>query len=140
MFVLLDTNILIDALLRRAPWHAEAAVILQLSATRPLDLAVSSLSVANLFYIGRRIVGAEQARLNVRQCLADFVVLSVDRQTLAKADEMPGTDFEDNVQMAVATRAGVDFIVTRDSRGFVNSPVAACSPAEFLQRHAQVPP
>lgn len=140
MLVVLDTNVLLDSLFRRIPWNADADAILRLGASVPLDLAVSTLSVSNLFYIGRRIVGTDRARESVRQCLADFVVLPVDRRTLAKADEMPGVDFEDNIQMSVAALAVADVIVTRDPQGFATSAVAVCSPHEFLQKHAQGPP
>ena len=57
MRVLLDTNVLLDSLLQRVPWHVEADAILRQAKPGILELSVVALSLANLFYIGRRIVG-----------------------------------------------------------------------------------
>ena len=132
MRVWLDPNVVLDALLRRPPWHAEAATIVDASEQGRLVCAVVSLSIANLFYIGRRIVGLPQARRDVRICLQTFEVLPVDRGTLEAADVLPGSDFEDNIQIAAAVAAAVDAIVTRDPAGFSASPVTVLTPAQLL--------
>jgi predicted nucleic acid-binding protein len=63
MRALLDTNVLLDSLLGRPPWHADADTIMRQAQPGVLDLVISALTVANLFYIGRRLVGvARQAR------------------------------------------------------------------------------
>ena len=49
------------------------------------------------------------------------------------ADALPGTDFEDNIQIAVATAAALDAIVTRNVEDFDHSPSPVWTPAEFLQ-------
>ena len=54
-------------------------------------------------------------------------------------DSMPGSDFEDNLQIAFAMEAGLDAIVTRDLKGFVGSPVAVMTPAELLARISKAP-
>ena len=61
MRVLLDTNILLDVLLKRLPWEAEAAAIWQASEESRLMASVTSLSVANMFYVARRHAGLEKA-------------------------------------------------------------------------------
>ena len=48
MQVLLDTNILLDVLLKRLPWEAKAAAIWQASAESRFECSVTSLSVAGL--------------------------------------------------------------------------------------------
>jgi len=42
-------------------------------------------------------------------------------------------DFEDAVQIASALASGLDFIVTRDVKDFVNSSIRVMSPAEFVK-------
>ena len=139
MRVLLDTNVLLDSLLQRAPWHVEADEILRQAKPGVLDLSVVALSLANLFYIGRRIVGTEQARADVRRVALTFDVLAVDRTTILQADALPGSDFEDNIQIAAATNAALTAIVTRDPSGFAQSPIPAWSPAELLDRLKNAP-
>ena len=139
MRALLDTNVILDSLLQRAPWHVEADAILQAVAQGRLTCAATTLSIANLFYVGRRIVGGVQARSDVRKCLNAFEILPVDRQTLTDAEALVGSDFEDNIQIAAAVLQGVDAIVTRDPSGFSQSPLPVLSPAELLQQLSRQP-
>ena len=134
MRVLLDTDVLLDSLLQRTPWHLESDEILRRAAGGEVHLAVVSLTLANLFYVGRRIVGAERARAEVRRVVMTFEVLSVDRQTILDADSLPGADFEDNIQMAAALTAAVDAIVTRNTQDFSASTIPVLTPPELLSR------
>lgn len=95
------------------------------------------LSIANLFYIGRRLVGTDQARTDVQTCLHTLQILAVDRQTLLDADALAGSDFEDNIQIAAAVATGLDAIVTRDQSGFSHAPIPVWTPSDLLQRLAQ---
>jgi predicted nucleic acid-binding protein len=132
MRALLDTNVVLDALLTRAPWHFDADEILRRSKPGVIDLAVSALTIANLFYIGRKLVGVARARQDVRTCLSAFQILPIDAQTLVGADALTGSDFEDNIQMAAAAVARLDYIVTRNPADFTLSPVQVLTPPQFL--------
>jgi hypothetical protein len=65
------------------------------------------LSLATVFYVGRRTVGAVQARADIRNYLQAFDILPIDKQTLNDADALGGNDFEDNIQIAAAVAASV---------------------------------
>lgn len=132
MRVLLDTNVVLDSLLARPPWHRDADEILRRSQPGVLDLAVSALTIANVFYVGRKLVGTVRARQDVRRCLSGFEILPVDAQTLLDADALPGSDFEDNVQMAAAATARLDLIVTRNVADFIVSRIRVVTPAQLL--------
>ncbi|MCI0640497.1 MAG: PIN domain-containing protein [Gemmataceae bacterium] len=134
MRVLLDVNVLLDALLQRLPWHMEADAILQAAARGELTCATTTLSLANLFYVGRKAVGAAAARATVRKYLGVFTILVIDKQTLLDADALPGRDFEDNILIAAAATAAVDAIVTRNAADFAHSPILVFEPAELLRR------
>ena len=56
MRVLLDTNVLLDSLLQRAPWNLESDEILRRAQPGVLDFAVTALTLAN------HILSAIQAR------------------------------------------------------------------------------
>ena len=85
MRVLLDINVILDAMLQRPPWHKEADAILQAAAQGQVSCATTTLSLATIFYVGRRIVGAAAARAAVRKYLVAFVILPIDKQTLLDA-------------------------------------------------------
>ena len=56
MRVLLDVNVLLDALLQRIPWHKEANAILNAAALGQVTCAATTLSLATLFsmWAGKR--------------------------------------------------------------------------------------
>jgi predicted nucleic acid-binding protein len=134
MRVLLDTNVILDAMLQRPPWHTEADAILQAAAHGHVKCTTTPLSLATIFYVGRKIVGAPAARATVQKYLAAFEILPVDKQTLLDADNLPGSDFEDNIMIAAAVQSSVDAIVTRNVADFSHSPVPAWEPAELLKQ------
>ncbi len=65
--------------------------------------------------------------------------LPVDRTTLEMATTFPGSDFEDNLQIACAVEARLDAIVTRNPKDFAGSPVQILTPAELLALLAKAP-
>lgn len=133
MRVLFDTNILLDVLLQREPWRAEADALWQANDAGKLNGYVTATTVTDIFYVARKLPpGVERALQAVRTCLAAFQVCAVERQTLEAALILPGSDFEDNVQIACVQLSSLDAIVTRDSSGFQNAPCAVYTPAELL--------
>jgi predicted nucleic acid-binding protein len=134
MRVLFDTNIVLDVLLGRFPWHVEASAMFQAGREGKLTACLTTLCIANVFYVGRRLVGSEKARIAVHDCMEAFEVLAVDRRTLEAAVVLSGTDFEDSIQIAAALQANLDGIVTRDAAGFAASPIPVFTPAELLAK------
>jgi hypothetical protein len=140
MNVLLDLNIVLDVILQRQPWLAEATVIWDAHVQGRIRGHLVATSLTNLFYIARRILGTDEARRAVRTCLQTFAILAVDGPLLQQADALPGMDFEDNLQMAAAAAIPLDTIITRGASGFTGSPVTVLTPAELVARLAQGTP
>ncbi len=46
---------------------------------------------------------------------------------------LPGSDFEDNLQIACAQAAGLDLIVTRDAAGFTHATLPVVAPPDIAQ-------
>jgi predicted nucleic acid-binding protein len=136
MRVLFDTNIVLDILLGRVPWHEQSEALLQAAREGKLTCSISSLCIANVFYVTRRLAGLEKAHKAVRDCMESFDVLPVNLDTLQGALALPGADFEDNIQIAAAMQAELDGIVTRDPAGFSASPIPAFAPTELMARLA----
>src|SRR5438132_5132819 len=134
MRVLLDINVILDALLQRPPWHQEANVILRAAANGQVTCSATTLSLATIVYVRRKAVGNAAARAGVRRYLGAFTILPIDKQSLLDADAFPGSDFEDNILIAAAVSAALDAIVTRNVADFAHSPIPAWEPAEFLKR------
>ena len=134
MRVLLDTNVLLDVLLKRDPWVAESSAVWQAHDEGQIVGYVMACAIADIFYIARRLTALETARTAVRICLEAFEICAVDHQALEQARALPGSDFEDNLQIACASLAGLDAIVTRDEKGFRAAAIPVLTPAELLAR------
>jgi len=132
MRVLLDTNVLLDVLLRRDSWVTESSAVWQANDEGRIVGYVMACAIADIFYIGRRLAELETAHRAVRICLEAFEVCAVDRLTLEQAQALPGNDFEDNLQIACANLAGLDAIVTRDRQGFEAAAIPVLLPGELL--------
>ena len=133
MRVLIDTNIFIDYVLERHPFHADAkAIILHLS---DLDFTgyVSAITPVNVYYYGRKMKDLEHARKEVRRLIRLVEIARTDKEVLQDAFELEFKDYEDAVQCASAIAEGLDAIVTRNIKDFKKSPIPVYSPAEFLK-------
>ena len=134
MTFLLDTNVNLDALLKRYPWCIEAEAIVQAHLEGKVHAHITASTITDIYYILTKQISNDAALEIVRLILQDFNICSVDKDDLYKAAAFPGGDFEDNLQAVCAAKANVDFIVTRDKRGFVYSSVPVLSPSEFLEQ------
>ena len=137
--VLLDLNVVLDVFLDRPPWSTDAEAIWNGSRDSHLTAYFCSASFPTLFYVLRKQLGLPWAHLAVADCLNSLAIVPVSRTTLELAPSLPGSGFEDNLQIACAVEARFDAIVTRDPRGFTGSPVPAMAPKEFLARIARPP-
>jgi predicted nucleic acid-binding protein len=129
---LLDTSVILDLLLNRTPWAADAAFIWDAHRKGQLRALVAAFSVPTIYYIVRKQAGLTAAQAAVQACLSTLDIAPINQATLLAAQALTGADFEDNLQIASAVQAGVDAIVTRDPRGFVGSPVPVLPPADLV--------
>ncbi len=134
MRVLLDVNVILDVLLEREEWRIDADVIWKAAQTDELDCCVAASSLTDVFYIARRFIGQEKAKAAVGVCLEVLTPLTIDQMIVDAAFARRESDFEDAIQIVVASVEKVDAIITRDAAGFNDSPIAVMSPADLASR------
>ena len=132
MKVLIDTNIILDVLLDRAPFANEASAIWAACDAGQISGVLAATTLTDIFYIARRATNTATAQIAVGLCLATFAICAIDRAALERAASLPGADFEDNVQLACALNAGLDAIVTRNNRDFGAAPIPVLTPVALL--------
>lgn len=132
MRVLFDTDIVLDFLLEREPFMAEALVLFNAHDQKKIDAYVSAITPTNIFYIVRKKAGLDKAREAVAAVLATLEVCAVDKHVLSGASKLPISDFEDSVQVSSAMNANLDAVVTRNLNDFKNSPLPVYSPSDFI--------
>jgi predicted nucleic acid-binding protein len=126
--VLVDVNVILDAVLDRAPHGAAAATLWGAVEEKRVGALVPAHGVTTLFYLVRQGKGAAAARRAVDSVLSVFRVAPVDEGVLRRALALGWGDFEDAVCAAAAEAAGCDVVVTRDPAGFRGSPVPVVDP------------
>ena len=134
MRILLDTNVVLDVLLKREPWQADASAIWRAVDDGAIIAYLTASSVTDIFYVARRLTDINRARQSVQVCLDAFSIGAVDRSTRERAQALSGSDFEDNVQIACAELNGMDAIVTRNPADFEGTTIAIWSPADCLKQ------
>lgn len=133
MRAFLDTNFLLDCVLPGRSEHGAAQTIKGFVDVGLIEGVVSACSLKDAYYILTKQAGEACAREVVRDCLKSYSVEPLDQEacfTSAYSDE---PDFEDGCIRAMAERAGVDFIITRDRAAFVRSTIKTFSPAELIR-------
>jgi predicted nucleic acid-binding protein len=130
--VLLDTNVVLDALLERDPWVQEARAIWQAHLQLRIAAHFTATSLTDVFYVSRRLVGRPRAWLAVGACLDQLYIIPVGLPVLQAAARIGDGDFEDHLQVASALAANLDAIVTRDPAGFRASPIRVLTPAQLI--------
>ncbi len=130
--IVLDTNVMLDAWLDRAP-HAEAALkVIRLIETGNVRGYLAATTITTLYYFARRARGEAAARTGLRLVAQSFGLIPVDSGLILSAIAREGPDFEDDLIIETAIREGASAILTRDPSGFRASPVPAVSPSEWL--------
>ncbi len=98
---------------------------------------VSPITPVNVFYIARKMKGAECARRLVVGLLGVCQVCPLDAMALQSALTLPLSDYEDAVQVACALSSQLEAIITRDASDFESAPLPIYSPADFLKQISQ---
>lgn len=135
MRVFLDTNVILDLFLGRIPFADDASAIWEANARGEHKVYVSGITLVNLAYSGRKVLGAQAARQAVTEYLAAAQLAPVDDVVVQLAHASGMADSEDAVQHASAVAASADVIVTRDPKGFVGATLPVLSPADFRARY-----
>jgi predicted nucleic acid-binding protein len=130
--VLIDTNVILDVILKREPWAAEGALVLDAVARGFARGFVAGHAITTLHYIVERESGRTAATTGVSDLLQLLTVVPLDGADFQRALALGLRDYEDAVQVAAALKVGVDYLVTRNARDYRGAPVAVRSPGEVL--------
>ena len=133
MKALLDTNVLMDFVLKREDFVKAARKVFALCGTDKVDGFVSAHSLMDLCYLTRKKTQNERLKMLRLLCGLFTVVETTEDAVLAAAERMDFSDFEDSVVNQAAVRAGVNYIVTRNQGDFKAADIPVLSPVEFIE-------
>jgi len=134
MEVLIDTNIILDNLLQREPFAESANKIIDLCESGKVQGYLACHTFPNVFYILRKEYTLEERKDILFLLTKIFTIIGIDEGMIINAINSENfNDIEDSLQIECAVNMSLDYIVTRDSKGFAYSPVQSLSPDEFLE-------
>lgn len=134
MKVLIDTNVVLDVMLKRQPFYESGAAILKLSGKEDMQEFVSASAVTDIYYIvGRNLKDKEKTREQLRKLLKVVSIAVVSENEIKKALELDWNDFEDSVQYSVALLSDMDGLVTRNAGDYKKAELSIWTPERFLE-------
>ena len=124
MKLLIDTNVVLDILLRREPFFENAAKIAVLSEKGYINCYVSASAVTDIYYIAKKELKSKDLAIAlIENLLKTFYIATVSEASIHEALELKWDDFEDCVQYTAGKSIDVDYIVTRNKNDFVKSEI-----------------
>jgi len=139
MHILVDTNIVMEALAERSPFDISAKELLLKIETKTVQGSLAATTLTTIFYLMRKLKGNDKAKQLVADLLRYFEICAIDRHVLQNALNKSMSDFEDAVQDSAAELNGIPIIVTRNAGNFVGSTRHILDAEAFLKQLGQTP-
>lgn len=133
MNVLIDTNVILDAVAKRPPFNDNAEKIFYLVAQEKVTASITANSVTDIYYLIRKhLKSPEEAKLVLLKLFSLFQIIDVTGADCEKALELNISDYEDALIVTCAERSKMKYIIIRDMKDFANSPIPSITPENFL--------
>lgn len=118
--------------LARHPHATDRSAALDWCERHPKTGFIAWHTIANVFYFVEKSRDTLEGKKFITELLRFLEVVPTGPADANHALALPFSDFEDAMQCAAAVHAGVDLIVTRNTRDYTASPIPAILPANFL--------
>ena len=135
MRVVIDNNVIIDALKPNPLHETEAQEILLLASAKAIDGFISANSMTDIFYVLRKAHGADKTKSLLHSLLSLLDVIGIKPEDCTTALDKPISDFEDALVDVCADNIGADCIVSRDAEFLkAKTAVEVITPSQLLAK------
>ena len=135
MKVIVDTNVVLDALTGRQSLNKEAEEIFLLAAQCKGDYYITANVATDIYYLVRKHLKSREMVISVMNKLFQlFMIYNTNAEDCIDALHSEINDYEDAVLVEVAKRNKVDYIITRNVKDYINSSIEAILPEDFLKK------
>lgn len=139
MKVLVDTNVVMDALEGAGEFYEASYKAMEICARKLATGYLAAHSITNLFYLLRKRFSNDECRDILLNLFNIFQIEQIDSTKLRTAlENREFKDFEDCLQMECAKATHAELIVTRDKRFMADSSVRCITPMEFCGMFQEV--
>lgn len=138
MKIFIDTNIFLDALLKRDPFKIYAEQLLNLCTEKELTAFTSCVSFINITYFLKRFDKTDYIK-SLQRILSSIAIIPLDNADFRKAISFDFADAEDAYQYASALKEkDIKYIITRNISDFKKSSIPVISAKDFLIQYSQL--
>ena len=131
--IFLDSDILLDALLKRQHFLLPAMNVLALADKKSsFQLMTSAVAFVNVHYFLDKFDRPNKYQL-LNFLKPNISILNVDEKIIDLALRKGSNDFEDSVQYFTALNAGANAIITRNKKDYIQSEIPVLTAEEFLK-------
>lgn len=132
MKVLVDTNIVLDLLLKRKPFFGHAARLFSFAEESEIEGYLCATTVTTVDYLLGQALPKKKAKDALKKLLNIFEIAPVNRPVLDQALRSDIADFEDAVLEQSALLVGADAITTRNVKDFKKATISVLDPAALI--------
>lgn len=130
---MIDTNVVLDVLLKRDPFFQASYEVMKQSALEKLEGFVSASAATDIYYLLRRALKDNAQAKNGMEKLTQLVgIADALGEDVHAAIASNMEDFEDALVASIAERCQMAYIITRNTKDFASSSVKALTPEAFL--------
>ena len=133
MKLMIDTNIILDVLLKREGLYESSAQVMRLCNSGEHIGYITTNSVCDIFYITRKSISDKEQLYKIMENICGiFSLCDVTAQDVTLALSKRAADFEDCLLSECAKRSGCQYIITRNIKDFKNFDIKSITPENFL--------
>lgn len=130
----IDSDVVIDFFTDREPFVNPASEIFELNEKGKLQLYLSAVSINNIYYITRKYLGHKKTIEIIEELTQITEIAGTTRKEIIQALKNNFKDYEDSIQYSTAlTIKGIEAIITRNTKDYVNSKIAVFTPENYLK-------
>ena len=137
MKLLIDTNVLLDMVLKRNGYETSVKLFRKIREREALACITAS-SVTDLFYIIRKEMHDTERTYAIMENIFCLVtILSVTEKDIQDAFGQKWRDFEDCVQYMTGQNNRMDYLITANQKDYKDVSLPVLTPAEWLEADRQ---
>jgi len=133
MKIVIDNNVILDIFQNREPFVQFSSRVLRLVEIKQVKGYVTANSITDIHYVLSRSLKDKEKVYEAIDVLLQLIdIIDVTAKDVSKAFHPDVGDFENELISVCAERAKMNYIITRNTKDFTNSPVPAITPDDFL--------
>ena len=134
MRILIDTNIILDVLLKREPFYENAANVLKATENSDIKEFVSASAITDIYYIAYKTL-RDKAKVKelLKSILRIVSVAGISAEDIYRSLELDWNDFEDSIQYSSAVGNDMDGLITRNVKEYSLAELPIWTPEAFLE-------